>query len=53
MTMNTLVFDIETVPDIAGGRRLYGLSGLDDAAAAEALATGRLPSGVPGNRLCR
>ncbi len=37
MTMNTLVFDIETVPDIAGGRRLYGLSGLDDAAAAEAL----------------
>ncbi|MDP1539106.1 MAG: 3'-5' exonuclease [Moraxellaceae bacterium] len=35
--MNTLVFDIETVPDIAGGRRLYGLDGLDDAAAAEAL----------------
>ena len=35
--MNTLVFDIETVPDIAGGRRLYGLAGLDDAAAAEAL----------------
>ena len=35
--MNTLVFDIETVPDIAGGRRLYGLEGLDDAAAAEAL----------------
>lgn len=23
--MNVLVFDIETVPDIAGGRRLYGL----------------------------
>lgn len=35
--MNTLVFDIETVPDIAGGRRLYGLTGLDDAAAGEAL----------------
>lgn len=35
--MNTLVFDIETVPDIAGGRRLYGLDGLDDAAAGEAL----------------
>lgn len=35
--MNTLVFDIETVPDIAGGRRLYGLEGLDDAAAGEAL----------------
>ncbi|MES3040382.1 MAG: 3'-5' exonuclease [Pseudomonadota bacterium] len=35
--MNTLVFDIETVPDIAGGRRLYGLDGLDDAAAGEAM----------------
>ena len=35
--MNILVFDIETVPDIAGGRRLYGLDGLDDAAAAEAM----------------
>ena len=35
--MNTLVFDIETVPDIAGGRRLNGLDGLDDAAAGEAL----------------
>lgn len=35
--MNTLVFDIETVPDITGGRRLYGLDGLDDAAAAEAM----------------
>jgi len=35
--MNTLVFDIETGPDIAGGRRLYGLEGLDDAAAGEAL----------------
>ncbi len=28
--MNTLVFDIETVPDTEGGRRLYGLSGLPD-----------------------
>lgn len=35
--MNTLIFDVETVPDVAGGRRLYGLEGLDDAAAAEAL----------------
>lgn len=35
--MNTLIFDIETVPDVAGGRRLYGLDGLDDAAAAEAM----------------
>lgn len=35
--MNTLIFDIETVPDVAGGRRLYGLQGLDDVAAAEAM----------------
>lgn len=26
MTLNVLVFDIETVPDVASGRRLYGLS---------------------------
>lgn len=25
-----LTFDIETVPDVEGGRRLYGLEGLDD-----------------------
>jgi len=35
--MNVFAFDIETVPDIAGGRRLYGLEGLDDADAAEAM----------------
>jgi predicted PolB exonuclease-like 3'-5' exonuclease len=28
--MNVLVFDIETVPDIEGGRRLYDLEGLSD-----------------------
>jgi predicted PolB exonuclease-like 3'-5' exonuclease len=28
--MNTLVFDIETVPDVEFGRRLHGLDGLDD-----------------------
>ncbi len=28
--MNTLVFDIETVPDVAFGRRLFGLEGLSD-----------------------
>ncbi|MDJ0871060.1 MAG: 3'-5' exonuclease [Gammaproteobacteria bacterium] len=28
--MNTLVFDIETVPDVDAGRRLYDLDGLDD-----------------------
>ncbi len=35
--MNVFAFDIETVPDVAGGRRLHGLEGLDDHAAAEAL----------------
>lgn len=29
--MNVFVFDIETVPDVEGGRRLHGLDGLDDA----------------------
>ncbi|MGB5259449.1 MAG: 3'-5' exonuclease [Gammaproteobacteria bacterium] len=28
--MNIFVFDIETVPDIAAGRKLYDLGGLDD-----------------------
>ena len=32
--MNTLVFDIETVPDVELGRRLYGVADLDDAAVA-------------------
>src|SRR6202140_4117561 len=35
--MNVLVFDIETVPDVELGRRLYGLAGLDDAAVAKAM----------------
>jgi hypothetical protein len=35
--MNCLVFDIETVPDVALGRRLYGLQGLSDAAVAKAM----------------
>jgi len=45
--MNCLIFDIETVPDVALGRQLYGLDGLDDAAVAKAMfartraATGR------------
>lgn len=28
--MSILVFDIETIPDVEGGRRLYGLDGLED-----------------------
>jgi predicted PolB exonuclease-like 3'-5' exonuclease len=35
--MTTLVFDIETVPDVELGRRLYGLDGLDDAQVAQAM----------------
>jgi 3'-5' exonuclease len=35
--MNTLVFDIETVPDVELGRRLYDLHDLDDASVAQAM----------------
>jgi 3'-5' exonuclease len=35
--MNTLVFDIETVPDVAFGRRLYDLGDLPDAQVAKAM----------------
>ena len=35
--MNVLAFDIETVPDVELGRRLYDLDGLDDAAVAQAM----------------
>ena len=35
--MSTLVFDIETVPDVALGRRLYGLEGLADGQVARAM----------------
>ena len=34
---NTLVFDIETVPDVAGGRRIHGLRDGDDQGVAELL----------------
>jgi predicted PolB exonuclease-like 3'-5' exonuclease len=35
--MNVLVFDIETVPDIAGGKIIHDLQGLDDESTAKAL----------------
>jgi 3'-5' exonuclease len=35
--VNTLVFDIETVPDVALGRRLHGLDGLADGQVAKAM----------------
>jgi len=39
--MNVFVFDIETIPDLDGGRRLLGLDGLDDAGVANAMAAKR------------
>lgn len=35
--MNVFAFDIETIPDVEGGRRLHGLEGLNDHDAAEAM----------------
>jgi predicted PolB exonuclease-like 3'-5' exonuclease len=35
--MNTLVFDIETIPDVALGRRSFGLDGLSDEQVAKAM----------------
>ena len=37
--MNTLIFDIETVPDVELGRALHGLEGLSDAQVAKAMFT--------------
>jgi len=39
--MNILAFDIETIPDVDGGRRLYDLDGLDDGDVAEIMFTKR------------
>src|SRR5581483_2908801 len=39
--MNVLAFDIETIPDVATGRRLYDLHGLDDADVARVMALKR------------
>jgi predicted PolB exonuclease-like 3'-5' exonuclease len=41
-TGSTLVFDIETIPDVDGGRRIHELNGLSDAEVAEAMRTLRL-----------
>jgi 3'-5' exonuclease len=38
MKETALVFDIETIPDLDGGRRLYGLQGLPDDEVAAAMA---------------
>lgn len=35
--MNVFIFDIETVPDVSGARRLWDLEGLDDAAVADVM----------------
>ena len=41
-SINTLVFDIETVPDLDFGRRYHGLDGLDDEAAGQVMFAQRL-----------
>lgn len=35
--MNVLIFDIETVPDVASGRRIYNLDGLSDKEVADGM----------------
>jgi len=35
--MNVLAFDIETIPDIEGGRKLHELEGLNDAEVGEVM----------------
>jgi predicted PolB exonuclease-like 3'-5' exonuclease len=40
-SVNVLAFDIETVPDTDGGRRVYGLKGLSDAEVAQIMFTKR------------
>ncbi len=40
--MRTLVFDIETIPDIVTGRKLYNLEGLPDADVAQAMVFHRM-----------
>lgn len=40
--MNVFVFDIETVPDVAGARRLWELDGLDDEGVAAVMYSKRL-----------
>jgi predicted PolB exonuclease-like 3'-5' exonuclease len=42
--VNTLIFDIETVPDVQLGRVLYGLDGLEDEQVAKAMFTLRRQS---------
>lgn len=37
--LNTLTFDIETIPDIEGGKRLYGVDGLNDEEVARVMFT--------------
>lgn len=40
--MNVFVFDIETVPDVDGARRLWNIDGLDDGDVAKLMASKRL-----------
>ncbi|MGH8583470.1 MAG: 3'-5' exonuclease [Gammaproteobacteria bacterium] len=51
--MNVLVFDIETVPDVAAGRRLYGLNGLSDVEVANVMRTKRMQETEGRNEFLR
>ena len=42
LPQRVLVFDIETIPDVAAGRRLLGLEGLSDQEVVRAMRTRRL-----------
>ena len=45
--MKTMVFDIETVPDVASGRRILNLEGLPDAEVAKIQRSANFQKGVP------
>ncbi len=51
--MNVLVFDIETIPDVEAGRRLYSLQGLTDQEVANVMLTKRYQETSGRNELLR
>jgi len=51
--MNILVFDIETIPDIASARRLYRLEGLSDGEVGEVLFSRRRQETAGGSEFLR
>ena len=49
--MNVLAFDIETIPDIEGGRKIYDLDALSDEDTARAMIAARRKPGNTGEFL--